>query len=109
MALYEKHVFVCTTGKICPTQGSQEIRDTLKAQVKQEGLAIRVNNCGCLGQCGRGPNVVVYPEGTWYEDVSLQDVPEIVESLKSGERIERLLNPIHHPGGAGKPDTGEAG
>lgn len=97
MPLYERHVFVCTTGKDCPNRGSQQVRDTLKAMAKEAALPVRINNCGCLGQCGRGPNVVVYPEGHWYQAVGAEDLPDILESLRTGQPVLRLLNPRHHP------------
>jgi len=97
VGVYRKHVFVCTTGKTCPGQGAQEVRDNLKAMVKSAGLDIRVNNCGCLGLCGAGPNVVIYSEGTWYTGVNADDVPEIYESLISGQPVTRLLSSVHHP------------
>ena len=50
-----------------------------------------ITNCGCFGICTSGPVVVVYPEGTWYGDVSADDVSEIVEEhLENGNKVERL-------------------
>ena len=41
--------------------------------------------------CGRGPNMVVYPEGVWYSGVQPADVEEIVrEHFGSGRVVERL-------------------
>ena len=80
---------------------SIEIHKAFKEQVAQAGLKgrIRVNNSGCLDQCGHGPNVVVYPEGVWYSHLTIEDVPEIVaEHLKGGRPVERLR---YHP-----PKTG---
>jgi (2Fe-2S) ferredoxin len=46
---------------------------------------------GCLGLCKHGPNLIVYPEGTWYLGVTGEDVPEIVgRHLKDGEPVEYL-------------------
>jgi NADP-reducing hydrogenase subunit HndC len=45
-----------------------------------------------LGPCGTGPTTVVYPEGTWYCNVRLADVDEIVtEHMLRGRPVERLL------------------
>ncbi len=92
--LFNKHVFVCTDGKTCPSQGSNEVlaqlRQALSTADFKEG--IRINKAGCLGQCGNGPMVVVYPEGTWYSQVSPDDCKEIVdEHLGKNEVVERLL------------------
>ena len=94
-APFEKHVFVCTSGEYCPMLdgNSQEIHRAFKEQVANAGLKdrVRVNNSGCLNQCGHGPNVVVYPDGVWYAGVKKEDVPELIEShLVGGKVVERL-------------------
>lgn len=100
---FERHLFVCTSGEYCPhTDGdSQAIHRAFKAAVAQAGLKgrVRVNNSGCLDQCGHGPNAVVYPENIWYSHLTLEDVPVIVEEhLKNGRPVERLR---YHPPKAG--------
>ena len=93
--MFERHVFVCTSGEWCPTVDGDGIgvHATLKEAVAKAGLAdrVRVNRSGCFSQCGNGPMVVVYPEGVWYAAVSPADAPEIVERhLLGGEPVERL-------------------
>ena len=48
MGQYEKHVFVCTTGKVCPRQGALEVIDILRRNVKSAGLADRIRIKGDL-------------------------------------------------------------
>lgn len=74
MGQYEKHVFVCTGGKTCTSQDSAATFQLLKDGIRDAGVAqrVRVNQSGCMGQCGHGPMVVVYPENVWYNGV---DVP----------------------------------
>ena len=100
MSRYERHCFVCVNQRApddprgsCAAKGSAEIRDRLKAELKQRGLArrMRANQAGCLDLCELGPTVVVYPEQVWYAGVSVDDVPEIIERhLIGGEPVERL-------------------
>lgn len=89
---YEKHVFVCTNVKAegkrsCGPSGGVEICERLKALSKTDPEVsqrnIRVNKSGCLGPCEEGPNLVIYPEGTWLHGVKLEDVPVILERLKN--------------------------
>lgn len=92
---FEKHLFVCTTGEYCPMLdgNSKEIHQAFKEHVLDAGLKgkVRVNNSGCLDQCGHGPTVVVYPDGVWYSHLKVEDVPVIVEEhLKNGVPVERL-------------------
>jgi (2Fe-2S) ferredoxin len=72
------------------------VRDRLKAELKARGIAkiVRANNAGCLDQCARGVSMVVYPEQVWYGGVTVDDIPEIVDShLVGGKVVERLLMP----------------
>lgn len=92
--IYKKHVFVCTSGKTCPLQGSEEICKLMREDIAARGLKkqIRINKTGCLDQCGNGPMVVVYPEGVWYAHVKPEDCKEIVESHLVNDRpVERLF------------------
>jgi (2Fe-2S) ferredoxin len=93
--IWEKHVFVCTSGKYCPTVDGDGlgVHARLKQLVAAAGLntRVRVNHSGCLDQCGYGPMVVVYPESVWYWGVQPEDVDEIVrEHLAGGRPVERL-------------------
>ena len=40
---------------------------------------VRVNKSGCLNACHLGPSMVIYPEGLWYKNVSLDDVERIAD------------------------------
>lgn len=93
--IWQRHVFVCTSGKYCPTVDGDGIgvHAALKKLVAVAGLngRVRVNQSGCLDQCGHGPMVVVYPEAVWYAAVQPEDAEEIVrEHLIGGRPVERL-------------------
>lgn len=94
MNVFEKHVFVCTSGKTCPLDGSEEVLSQMRKEIFERGLKnrIRINKASCFDQCGNGPMVVVYPESVWYSHVKAADVKEIVvEHLLGGRPVERLL------------------
>ena len=100
---FETHVFVCTSGEYCPEKDghSKEVHKKFKELVKLAGLKgrVRVNNSGCLDQCGHGPMAVVYPEGVWYSHLRVEDVQSIVdEHFVKGRPVERLR---YHPKKAG--------
>jgi (2Fe-2S) ferredoxin len=110
MGPFEKHVFVCTTGATCPLDRSVEVHARLKQLVKETGLGarIRVNNAGCMDQCGHGPLIAVYPENVWYCHVTPEDADRIFhEHLVGGRPVERL---IYHPAcpGANKIPPGSS-
>jgi (2Fe-2S) ferredoxin len=93
MGQYKHHLFVCTSGKTCPTQNSKDVFSALRQAVVEAGIKgeVRVNHAGCLGQCGHGPMVVVYPEDVWYHAVQPEDAGRIVsEHLQGGRPVEAL-------------------
>ena len=93
MSQYQHHVFVCTSGKTCPTQGSKDVFSALRTAVVEAGIKdrVRVNHAGCLGQCGHGPMVAVYPADVWYHGVTAADAAQIVsEHLLGGRPVETL-------------------
>ncbi|MHB8585712.1 MAG: (2Fe-2S) ferredoxin domain-containing protein [Thermoplasmatota archaeon] len=102
---YERHVFVCTHGPWCRLDGAQEVRDTLKRGVKSAGLrdACRVNQSGCLNQCGHGPMVVVYPEGVWYDHVDVTRAQRILDEHIIANRPPADIR--YHPNHAGNNKT----
>jgi (2Fe-2S) ferredoxin len=95
MGQYDRHVFVCTGGETCPTQGDVEkFIKTLRAGVLSAGrqVEVRINKAGCFSQCGHGPMIVVYPDNVWYGNVQESDLPEILEShIVGGVPVKRLL------------------
>ena len=89
MGQYDCHVFVCTSGETCPTQGDVEkYVKFLRGEVAKAGRHqdVRVNKAGCFSQCGHGPMIVVYPDNVWYAGVQRGDLGEIFESHIVGGR-----------------------
>jgi (2Fe-2S) ferredoxin len=104
---YRLHFFVCTSGPDCPEDGpAQEIRTQLKQEVKKQGLSheVRVNHSGCLGQCGHGPIMVVYPEGAWYAHLDVAKATQILQAHLEDrmEDVARLRYRLG-PGGVTAP------
>jgi (2Fe-2S) ferredoxin len=99
----QRYLFVCVNRRpdgtpkgSCATRGAVEIYAALKEQLKEAGLArlgARACSSSCLDVCWAGPAVAVEPDGFFYGRVMLDDVPEIVASLREGRRIERLVLP----------------
>jgi len=100
MGQYEHHIFVCTTGKTCAAAGSCAIYDRMKDAVKEKGLRgrVRVNQAGCMNQCGHGPMVVVYPADVWYAAVDKKGADRIIDEHVIGGTPVRSLRYIAPPG-----------
>jgi (2Fe-2S) ferredoxin len=97
----KRYLFVCINRRAddnpkgcCAAKGSEEIYQALKAELAARGLAkleARVCTSSCLDQCATGVTVLVEPDHFFYGHVTVADVPDIVEGLVSGQRVERLM------------------
>ncbi|HEV2527775.1 MAG TPA: (2Fe-2S) ferredoxin domain-containing protein [Thermomicrobiales bacterium] len=87
-----RHVLVCTS-QHCQQKGAMDVVGLLRLQVVRQKLdsEILVNNCGTIDLCDVGPNMVIYPDNIVYGGVTKADLPEIIEYLKGGPVVERLL------------------
>ena len=91
--MYRSNVLVCG-GTGCTSSDSLKIVDKLKEELAARGLEKEVNviTTGCFGLCALGPIMVIYPEGSFYSMVNIDDIPEIVEEhLLKGRIVTRLL------------------
>ena len=91
-----KHVLVCGNTD-CADRGSLALLDALRRSVKDEGRAreIKVTRTSCMGRCGEGPTVAVYPDGVWYRGVRELDAPDLVREHLLGDRlVARLLDSV---------------
>ncbi|HQL90685.1 MAG TPA: (2Fe-2S) ferredoxin domain-containing protein [Syntrophales bacterium] len=82
------HVFVCTNDrhgerKSCADGGNAALKDHLKDEVERRGWKgrVRVSSSGCMGLCGKGPNVMIYPQRAWFAMASPSDGEAILEEI----------------------------
>ncbi len=104
--MIRSQVLICG-GTGCTSSGSQQIQDAFEVEIQKNDLQdeIKLVRTGCFGLCELGPVVIVYPDGTFYSRVSVDDVEEIVsEHLLKGRRVERLVYDDH-----GKAEADEFG
>ena len=75
----------------CKSRGSEEIMKELQQRVADQGLTdLEVKPYLCFGACQEGPNVVLYPEKSWYAGVKKEDLDDIVSHLAGGPDVKRL-------------------
>lgn len=101
MSYYKQHIFLCTNqkkpGKVCCAQtGGMPFFDYFKKKLKQLNLLgegkTKISQSGCLGRCSRGPCLVIYPEGIWYQYHTFDDLDDILNChLIEGQLVSRLL------------------
>ncbi|MDZ8119274.1 (2Fe-2S) ferredoxin domain-containing protein [Pontiella agarivorans] len=86
---YKAHLFICnksrTDGrKSCGHEVDPDLKTILKNEIRERGwkLFVRVSDCGCLGVCDAGPNIMIYPQKIWLSAVTRDDIPEILHILE---------------------------
>lgn len=92
--MYKSTILVCG-GTGCHSSGSDAIFESFQKQLKEHGLEkdVLVVMTGCFGLCAAGPIVIVYPEGSFYSGMSVDDVKEVIEEhLIKGRVVKRLLH-----------------
>ena len=97
MDIYRAHV-LCCGGTGCTSSGSAQLIERFEEKIKEAGLEkeVKVVRTGCFGLCEAGPVVIVYPEGTFYSRVKVEDVDEIVsEHLLKGRKVQHLVYTDH--------------
>ncbi len=86
MEPFRYHIYVCTQNKpdgipCCRRDGAEAIVEELRKEIEANNLGnkVQLTTCGCLGLCEKGPNMVIYPEGTWYTGLKVDSIPDIVK------------------------------
>jgi len=81
-------------GTGCVASGSLRVKGALERELEKQGLKeeVRIVVTGCNGFCAQGPVMVVYPEGIFYQRLTTEDVPFLVEEhFLKGRPVERLM------------------
>lgn len=98
--VFKYHAFVCGQNRppghprgSCSERGAQPLLDRLFTRAQAEMRPdLGITMTGCLGFCGYGPLMVVYPEGVWYSPKTPEDIDEIFQShFIDGKPVERLV------------------
>jgi (2Fe-2S) ferredoxin len=94
---FSRHIIVCTGSFCSPEHRGRELYQLLPDLLEREGLLfgpdrVKRGETPCLGVCGGGPIVVVYPDGIWYAGVTPALLERIVvEHLRDGRIVEEAV------------------
>ena len=86
-------LLICA-GTGCVSNRSFKVRDALIEELKKHGLSdeVQVVATGCQGFCAQGPIMIVQPDGIFYQMLTVDNIPKLVEEhLVKGRPVEKLM------------------
>jgi (2Fe-2S) ferredoxin len=67
----------------CRKQGAAKILAAFQTTDLPDRISYE--SCGCLGQCGNGPNILILPTKICYYRVTVRDILTIVRALEDSK------------------------
>jgi NADH:ubiquinone oxidoreductase subunit F (NADH-binding)/(2Fe-2S) ferredoxin len=93
MKYYRSHVLVSVDPE-CLKRGAHEVLDAFQDELVTQGLIdeVQVLETSRIGDPSEGPDMMVYPEGTHYVNLSVDDIPFLVEEhFLKGRPVKKFM------------------
>ena len=93
MEKIRSHLMLCA-GTGCVASGTTKVKAALEEELAKKGLdkEIKIVLTGCNGYCAEGPVMAVYPEEVFYQKVTVEEVPNLVEEhFLKGRPYQKLM------------------
>jgi len=90
---YRIHLMLCA-GTACVSNKSFKIKEVLEEELKKHGLdeEVLVVMTGCNGFCALGPVMTVMPDQIFYQSLTEDDIPHLVEEhFLKGRPVKKLM------------------
>ncbi|UCG44284.1 MAG: FAD-dependent oxidoreductase [candidate division WOR-3 bacterium] len=90
----DRPTIVVSSGTCGRSRGSDKVLAAFEEGIRERKLQDKVNlrDSGCHGFCQAEPNVVIFPEETFYANLKPEDAAEILdETIGRGKVVDRLL------------------
>ena len=81
-------------GTGCVASGTMKVKAALQEELKKRGLEeeIKMVLTGCNGYCAEGPVMVVHPDEIFYQRLTVEDIPALVEEhFLKGRPYQKLM------------------
>lgn len=91
--VYRTNAMICTCTN-CISNGALQVKDALEKEIKKQHLEgdVKVVPTGASGLCVKGPILVVQPEGIFYQLLTVEAVPHLVEEhFLKGRPVKSLM------------------
>jgi (2Fe-2S) ferredoxin len=77
---------------MCHKKDSAALLPYIETELSDRGMEdIMVSSTGCMSRCESGPLMVVYPQGSWYGDMTEEKIDEVLDALQDGKEATHLL------------------
>ena len=93
MSTCRMHLMLCA-GTGCVSNGSHRVKAALERELAKHDLQgeVAVVMTGCNGFCAQGPVMTVQPDGIFYQLLTEEDIPHLVEEhFLKGRPVNRLM------------------
>jgi NADH:ubiquinone oxidoreductase subunit F (NADH-binding)/(2Fe-2S) ferredoxin/Pyruvate/2-oxoacid:ferredoxin oxidoreductase delta subunit len=90
---YRAHLLVCA-GTGCVSCGAFKVKEAIEKEIQKRKLQdeVMVIATGCNGFCERGPILMVHPDGVFYQQLKVDDIPFLIEEhLLKGRPVKKLM------------------
>ncbi len=99
MRPYGYHLLICEHGDCAAPEAAMQLQQHFRKLAQEHGLnklrnpdRVKCTLSECLGVCGGGPILVVYPDGLWYHHVDEALLERIVrEHILGGQPLEEAI------------------
>ena len=94
---YRRHLLVCTGPRCTQDGAAQALFDSLGDKFKAAGLdkgdlRVKRSRVNCFADCKGGPVMCVQPDGTWYYNVTSENMERIIaQHLVGGQPVQELV------------------
>ncbi|UVI27342.1 (2Fe-2S) ferredoxin domain-containing protein [Paenibacillus spongiae] len=88
MERMKHHILVCR-GPSCSQASSEDVLIAMRKHIKNENLdeTVRITVTDCMLRCSQSPTVVVYPDGVWYQKMTIESAEKIIKEHLLREEI----------------------
>ena len=85
----DKTILTVSAGTCGRARGSLKVIESLEETIKTEDLSdkVKVKASGCHGFCEAEPNIIIHPQGVFYQHVQPKHAKEIISETVLNDRI----------------------